>query len=87
MKEGKEMNANELINSYFKYLENNTAIIDHENGWSEIILPFMDNQRDFLDLFMREDEETEDIIITDDGDTLSNLELRGIDVSDYDKFF
>ena len=47
------MNANELINSYFKYLENNTAIIDHENGWSEIILPFMDNQRDFLDLFIK----------------------------------
>lgn len=78
------MNANELINSYYKYLENNTAIIEHENGWSEIILPFMDDHRDFLDLFMREDEKTKDIIITDGGDTFSNLELQGIDVSDYD---
>ena len=84
MKGRKEMNANELINSYFKYLENNTAIINHEDGWSEILLPFMDNHRDFLDLFMRQDEETKDIIITDNGDTFSNLELRGIDVSDYD---
>lgn len=69
-----------LIDEYFKFLKEKTLV--HEiptNEWVEISTPFTDMYNDTIDLYARKDNAK--ILLSDDGKTLKNLELSGVEIS------
>lgn len=69
-----------LIDEYFKFLKEKTLV--HEiptNEWVEISTPFTDMYNDTIDLYARKDNGK--ILLSDDGKTLKNLELSGVEIS------
>lgn len=68
----------ELIDSYISWLKQkiNYKEID---GYYEITTPFVNHSNDYIQFYLKCDQKDR-IYITDDGETLSNLELAGVDI-------
>jgi hypothetical protein len=69
----------ELVRGYAKWLSDKTTIQELRNGWTEVTTPFLDRNNDHIQLYMKKDGDA--ITITDDGFTLSDLELSGCGIS------
>ena len=69
----------ELIDSYIAWLKEK---IDCRqiNGHYEITTPFLNHLNDHIQFYLKRDERNR-ILMTDDGETIGNLELAGLDVS------
>lgn len=69
----------ELIDSYIAWLKEK---IDcrQVNGHYEITTPFLNHLNDHIQFYLKRDERNR-ILMTDDGETIGNLELAGLDVS------
>lgn len=67
------------INDYYRWLKDNT-IINKCTGtdWYEITTPFTGMFNDNIQLYIK--KESDKIILSDDGETICNLELCGIDI-------
>ena len=69
----------DLIELYLSWLKQK---INYEeiNGYYEITTPFVNHINDYIQFYLRRDEK-DNIYMTDDGETLNNLEMAGVDIS------
>jgi len=74
------MNPDYLLSSYYRWLKNNTAVDhDEDTGWSIISTPFTGMFNDMIEIYIKIDGEN--ILLSDDGIILSNLETIGVNIS------
>lgn len=68
-----------LIQAYVDWLKEK---INYQeiNGYFELTTPFVNHINDYIQLYVKTDT-NDRIYITDDGETLSNLEMSGLDVT------
>ena len=70
----------QLINDYYRFLKQKTVITEAQlSDWVEISTPFTDVFNDTIDIYVK--KQNEKIILSDDGKTIRNLELSGIEIS------
>lgn len=70
----------ELINNYFSFLKEKTIVTKLENSdWIEISTPFTDVFNDTIEIYAKRNNGK--IFLTDDGITMRNLELSGVEIS------
>ena len=70
----------QLINDYYRFLRQKTVITELPSSeWIEISTPFTDVFNDTIEIYARKNNGK--IILSDDGRTLKNLELSGVEVS------
>lgn len=68
------------IKGYYDWLYNNTSFSqDKMTGWYSVQTPFVGLMNDCIDVFIK--KEGNKIFLSDDGDTITNLELCGVNVS------
>ena len=71
---------NKLMNDYYAFLKEKTILSESKSSeWVEISTPFTGLFNDTLDIFLK--KQGNKIILSDDGNTLKNLELSGMEVS------
>ena len=69
-----------IMNDYFRFLKDKTVVTRSEgNDWVEISTPFTGLFNDTLDVYAK--REGEQIVLSDDGITLRNLELSGLSIT------
>ncbi len=74
------MNTEKLLNSYYKWLKDNTVTEhNHETGWSLISTPFTGMFNDMIEVYIKVDGDK--VLFSDDGVTVNNLESSGINIS------
>ncbi len=65
------------INDYYKWLKDNTSFSeDKASGWFSIKTPFTGLFNDSIEIFIK--QEGSSLLLSDDGNTLSNLNLIGV---------
>ena len=70
--------VNEGVNEYYEWLKKRTFVSqDDVTGWSVISTPFVGLFNDTIDIFVKTLADGK-IILSDDGNTLNNLELVGV---------
>ena len=70
----------QLINDYYRFLKQKTVITEAQlSDWVEISTPFTDVFNDTIDIYVK--KQNEKFILSDDGKTIRNLELSGIEIS------
>lgn len=68
------------IAEYYQWLKDNTAIReDKGTGWFAVSTPFVGLFNDNIDIFVKKETESK-ILLSDDGETIENLFLSGVDV-------
>ena len=76
---------NEKISEYYNWLKDNTAVReDKGTGWFAISTPFAGLFNDNIEIFVKKVSGSE-IILSDDGETISNLSMSGVDLLRSDK--
>jgi hypothetical protein len=71
--------VDDSIKEYYDWLRDRTTVtMDNQSGWSMITTPFMGLFNDNIEIFVKKDNDN--YILSDDGVTLSNLELVGASV-------
>lgn len=69
---------NEGVNEYYEWLKKRTFVQqDDVTGWSIISTPFVGMFNDTIDIFVKKQPDGK-VILSDDGNTLANLELVGV---------
>lgn len=69
----------ENINEYFQWIREKTTVYQDENTqWSVISTPFLGAFNDNIDIYAK--KEGGKILLSDNGETLSNLELQGVNM-------
>lgn len=69
------------IAEYYSWLKDNTAIKeDKGTGWFSVSTPFVGLFNDNIEIFIKRVSESE-IILSDDGETIGNLKMSGVDIS------
>lgn len=69
-----------LIDDYYHFLRQKTVITElPSSGWTEISTPFTDVFNDTIEIYAK--KSNGNIILSDDGQTLKNLELSGVEIS------
>lgn len=69
----------DLIHSYTEWLKQKINYKEI-NGHFEVTTPFVNHINDQIQFYLKRDDRDR-IFMTDDGDTLNNLEMAGVDVS------
>ena len=68
------------IAEYYQWLKDNTAVReDKGTGWFAVSTPFVGLFNDTIDIFVKKESETK-ILLSDDGETIENLFVSGVDV-------
>lgn len=75
------MNIDKLINNYYEFIKSSIKIREID-GYQEITTPLLDHFNDYIQVYVHADTNNNEIIITDDSYTLSNLKLGGLTFSD-----
>jgi hypothetical protein len=68
----------ELVGSYHSWLQSNLTC-GQVNGAFEMTTPFRDNHNDRIQIYVIPDQDK--LLLTDDGYTINDLELSGIEIS------
>ncbi|MFN8306987.1 MAG: DUF1828 domain-containing protein [Ferruginibacter sp.] len=69
-----------LLDDYYRFLKQKTVITEiPATDWIEINTPFTDVFNDTIEIFAK--KQNGKIILSDDGHTLKNLELSGVEIS------
>ena len=66
--------VHDLIDRYYGWLKEKTAVRRLQD-WTEITTPFVDRHNDMIQIYIR--RRGEQIILTDDGNTINDLESSG----------
>lgn len=70
---------NEHISNYYRWLKDKTIVLaDEHTGWTIVNTPFIGLFNDNIELYAK--KESDNIILSDNGDTLHNLELTGLNI-------
>ena len=67
-----------LVDEYYRWLRENTDIVPADGGWAVIATPFLGAFNDSIEIYARRDKGR--ILLSDDGETVRNLELQGCDI-------
>lgn len=68
------------MNDYYTFLKEKTLVTaSNSSDWVEISTPFVGLFNDTVDIYVK--KEGKKIILSDDGNTLRNLELSGLEIS------
>lgn len=71
---------NSLLEDYHRWIKSKTSIItDSSTGWAVISTPFIGIFNDTIDIYAQ--KKNDHIILSDNGETLSNLELVGVELN------
>ena len=70
------MNTVKLLDNYFEWLKKGYTI-NHLGKCDEIVTPFVDDINDNITIYVEEVSDKQ-IMLTDDGYTIANLEFMGI---------
>src|SRR5690606_31636539 len=71
---------NSLMNDYYAFLKEKTLVTaSTSSDWVEISTPFVGLFNDTVDIYAK--KEGNKIILSDDGNTLRDLELSGLEIS------
>lgn len=70
----------ELIQSYVDFLSSKMHIRELENGWNEIITPFLNHNNDMISIYVKRVSE-DSLLLSDGGETINELELSGLNVT------
>jgi hypothetical protein len=71
---------NTLMDNYYAFLKEKTIVTaDSGSDWIEISTPFIGLFNDTVDIYAKKDGKK--ILLSDDGNTLRDLELSGIEIS------
>ena len=71
---------NALMDDYYSFLKEKTILSENSGSeWVEISTPFTGLFNDTLDIFVK--KQRKKIIFSDDGNTMRNLELSGMEIS------
>jgi len=74
------MEIDDLLESYYTWLKNNTEIVhDKDSGWHAISTPFTGIFNDMIEIYIK--IENEKILLSDDGNTTDNLDSIGVNLS------
>lgn len=65
----------ELIEQYFKWLKDKTITRNINSTWTEITTPYLDRHNDYLQIYAK--KEKDEILLTDDGYIINDLEMSG----------
>lgn len=68
-----------IVGEYLAWLKAGLSVAELREGVCEITTPFVDRHNDSLQLYLV--RQNEDYFLTDDGYTLANLEMSGVDLS------
>lgn len=69
-----------LVDGYYSFLKDNTKIYaDATSGWTQISTPLLNTFNDTIDLYAK--KQNGHIVLSDDGETLRNLELCGVSIN------
>jgi len=72
--------VNTLMDDYYAFLKQKTLVAtNNASGWVEISTPFIGSFNDTVDIFAK--KEGNKIILSDDGNTLRDLRLSGLEIS------
>jgi hypothetical protein len=75
----RKMDINNLLQSYYDWLRNNTVVEkDVRADWSLISTPFTGINNDLIEIFVKLEDEK--VILSDDGNTLTQLAEIGVNV-------
>lgn len=78
------MDCKKIIDNYIKWIKDNTSIKMVEEGLScEITTPFLDRHNDHLQIYVI--KKGSEYILTDDGYTISDLAMSGMDMKNSEK--
>jgi len=66
------------IDAYFAWLRDRTKLRNLPDGWTEITTPYLDRHNDYIQIYGRRQGDL--IELTDDGNTITDLETSGCDV-------
>lgn len=69
----------DLIESYVNWLKEKINYKEI-NGYYEVTTPFVNHINDYIQFYLKRDN-NDRINITDDGDTINNLEMAGVDIN------
>ncbi len=69
----------DLIESYIVWLKQKINYKEI-NGYYEITTPFVNHINDYIQFYLKRDDRDR-IFMTDDGETLNNLEMAGLDIT------
>jgi len=67
-----------LVNAYIEWLRQNISIKEI-NGMYEITTPFLDRHNDHLQIYVKKSDGW--LILTDNGQTITNLRLSGFEIT------
>lgn len=71
---------NTLMDNYYAFLKEKTLVTaSSSTDWVEISTPFVGLFNDTVDIYAKKDGNK--IILSDDGNTLRDLELSGLEIS------
>lgn len=74
------MNCNEILDKYINWIKDNTSVKSIKDGNTcEIITPFLDRHNDHLQIYIL--KSGNDYKLTDDGYTLADLKLSGLEIN------
>lgn len=72
--------VDDIMNNYYTFLKEKTMITANGvSDWVEISTPFVSLFNDAVDIYAKKDGQR--ILLSDDGNTLRNLELSGLEIS------
>lgn len=72
------MELKNLIDDYHRWLRDKTTLKPIHGDWNEITTPFLDRHNDYIQIFAKLSEDN--ILLTDDGYTLNDLEISGVSI-------
>ncbi|WPX08071.1 DUF1829 domain-containing protein [Anaerocellum danielii] len=68
-----------FIDLYLKWLKENTEVKNLKDNVIELTTPFLDRHNDYIQIYVIKDGDN--LILTDDGYTLSDLEMSGMEIN------
>lgn len=73
------LDCDTLIREYLTWLKSEISVVAVKDGVCEFTTPFVDRHNDHLQLYLT--QENGNYVLTDDGYTLSNLAMSGVDLT------
>ena len=67
-----------MLDDYWKWLRDNTVLKADGNDWAVITTPFLDRHNDFLEIYVRRDNDG--FLLTDTGTIINDLDMCGCPV-------
>ena len=79
------MDTNKIIDSYTNWLNCSIFSIEIDNGYTEIVTPFLDSHNDLISIYVKSLNNGK-LLLTDGGDTIGLLDTYGVDVTSKDAY-